>query len=152
MRRLLKWWPRDRRQAQAGTTLVELLVSLMIVGLALVLIVGTFSTALLNASLAKRNTAVQAVMQYELERVGAAQFSSSAPSYSECFSTESPTSPKVLPSYLADCPDGTYSFRADVTWTAGPSATSQLWTITVGTWPDKAPVGSPLSTYKAEHK
>jgi type II secretory pathway pseudopilin PulG len=151
MRRLLGWWPRDRRRAQAGTTLVELLVSLMIVGLALVLIVGTFSTGLLNATLAKRNTAVQAVLQYELDRISASQFNSSARSYSECFATESPTAPTVLANYLDPCPSGTYSLRADISWTPA-TPTSQLWTITVRTWPDASPVGTPLSTYKVEHK
>jgi len=151
MRRLMAWWPRDRRRAQAGVTLIELLVSLVIVGLALVLIVGTISTGLLNATLAKRNTAVQAVLEYELERIGASQFNSSAPSYSECFATENPTNPTLLPSYGADCPNGFYSLRADVTVAPGPTATSQLWTITVKTWPDGSPVGSPLSTYKAQH-
>jgi type II secretory pathway pseudopilin PulG len=138
---------KDRRRAQAGTTLVELLVSLMIVGLALVLVVGTFSTGLLDAALAKRNTAVQVVNQYELDRIGASPFSSSASPYSECFATENPSSPTSL-TYLDPCPSGSYALRADVTWTAGPTATSQLWTITVRTWPDASPVGSPLSTYK----
>jgi type II secretory pathway pseudopilin PulG len=138
---------KDRRRAQSGTTLVELLVSLMIVGLALVLVVGTFSTGLLDATLAKRNTAVEAVTQYELDHIGASAFSSSAPSYSECFATESPTSPTAIP-YLNSCPSGSYALRADVTWTAGPTSTSQLWTVTVVTWPDASAIGSPLSTYK----
>jgi type II secretory pathway pseudopilin PulG len=150
MRRLASWWPRDRRRAQAGTTLVELLVSLVIVGLALVLIVGTFSTGLLNATLAKRNTAVQAVLQYELDSVSARPFNSPAP-YTECFATESPTSPVVLSNSSAPCPDGIYSLRAEMTMTA-PTATSQLWTITVTTSPDRTPVGSPVQTYKVDHK
>ena len=45
--------------------------------LALVLIVGTFSTGLLDASLAKRNTAVGAVAQYELGRIAADSSASS---------------------------------------------------------------------------
>lgn len=139
---------KDRRRAQAGTTLVELLVSLMIVGLALVLVVGTFSTGLLDASIAKRNTAVQAVTQYELDRIGASQFDSSARWYSECFASESPTSPAVLPSYADPCTSTTFTLRADVSWTAGPTSTSQLWTITVKAWPDASTIGSPLSTYK----
>jgi len=87
---------KDRRKAQAGTTLIELLVSLMVVGLALVLIVGTFSTGLLDATLAKRNTAVDAVVQYEMEKIGASAFISAA-AYSECFATESLTSPGPAP-------------------------------------------------------
>lgn len=144
---MLPW--KDRRRAQAGTTLVELLVSLMIVGLALVLIVGTFSTGLLDAALSKRNTSVQAVTQYELDRVIASQFNPSAQSYSECFATESATSPLIVANYQDPCPSGTlYTLRADVTWVPGPTSTSQLWTITVRTWPDASQVGSPVSTYK----
>ena len=140
---------RDRRRAQAGTTLIELLVSLMIVGLALVLIVGTFSTGLLDATLAKRNTAVQAVTQYELDQITASQFDPSPQAYSECFATESSTPPQLLNEYQDPCPSGqAYTLRADVTWTHGPTSGSQLWTITVSSWPDQSAIGSPLSIYK----
>jgi type II secretory pathway pseudopilin PulG len=139
---------KDRRRAQAGTTLVELLVSLMIVGLALVLIIGTFSTGLLDASLAKRNTAVEAVVQYELDRIGASTFQSAPQPYSECFATESSIAPQPAAGYQGGCPGGQpYSLRADVTGTVS-TPSSQLWTITVNTWPNPAPVGSPISTYK----
>ena len=143
---------KDRRRAQAGTTLVELLVSLMIVGLALVLVVGTFSTGLLDATLTKRNTAVQAVMQYELQQIGANQFNTS--SYSDCFATESPTAPTPaltagLPAYLGSCPPGPFTMRADVAVAPGPTTTSQLWTVTVRTSsPNHSIIGAPLSTYK----
>ncbi len=137
---------RDRRKAQAGTTLIELLVSLMIVGLALVLIVGTFSTGLLNATLAKRNTAVDAVVQYEMEKIGASAYSSSAQPYSECFATESPTSP-------GPCGSSQYTLRADVAWTLKPSSTTvQVWTITISSLPSGAQVGSPISIYKVSYQ
>jgi prepilin-type N-terminal cleavage/methylation domain-containing protein len=139
---------KDRRRAQSGATLIELLVSLMIVGLALVIVVGTFSTGLLDATLTKRNTTVQAVMQYELEAIGASQFSSSALSYSDCFATESPTSPAAAAGYRGSCPAGPFTLRADVTLTASPTVTTQVWMVTVRTLPDKSIVGSPLSTYK----
>ena len=139
---------KSRRRTQAGATLVELLVSLMIVGLALVLVVGTFSTGLLDATLTKRNTAVQAVMQYELGRVSASQFASAPSRYSECFATESPTSPTLLASFGGSCLGGSFTLRADVTVAAGPTVTSQLWTVTIRAWPDLSSIGSPLSTYK----
>ena len=104
---------KDRRRAQAGTTLVELLVSLMIVGLALVLVVGTFSTGLLDATVAKRNTAVQAVMQYELDQIGASPFNAAPSPYSDCFATESPTSPTSA-AFQGPCPSGSFTLRADV--------------------------------------
>ena len=144
-------WPalRDRRRAQAGTTLVELLVSLVIASLALALIVGTFSTALLNASLAKRNTAVEAVVKYELEEVGASSFSSSAAAYSECFATEDPASPASASSFQGDCPNGPYTLRADVTWGwLDPSNTVQVWSISVSALPSGSPVGNTVSIYK----
>jgi type II secretory pathway pseudopilin PulG len=143
---------KDRRRAQAGTTLVELLVSLVIVGLALVLIVGTFSTGLLDATLAKRNTAVQAVVQYELDKIGGSQFDPSAASYSECFATESSTSPWHLDIYQDPCPGGQpYTLRADVLLTPQPSPNrQQLWTISVIslTGGPTSPIGSSVSTYK----
>lgn len=142
--------PKNRRRAQAGTTLVELLVSLMIIGLALVLIIGTFSTGLLDASLAKRNTAAEAVVQYELDQIGASAYQTSPPPYSDCFATESSVAPQPAVSYRGGCPAGPpFTLRADVTWGAGPTSTSQVWTITVNTWPNPAPIGTPVSLYKA---
>jgi type II secretory pathway pseudopilin PulG len=142
---------KDRRRAQAGTTLVELLVSLMIVGLALVLIVGTFSTGLLDATLAKRNTAVQAVVQYELDKISGSPFDRAAPSYSECFATESSIPPTPV-SYQVSCPGGQpYTLRADVSLTLQPSPNrQQLWTISVIslTSASALPIGSSVSTYK----
>jgi type II secretory pathway pseudopilin PulG len=139
---------KDRRRAQAGTTLIELLVSLMIVGLALVLIVGTFSTGLLDATIAKRTTTAQAVMQYELDQITGSQYNLSPPLYSECFATESTTPPIRLGSYQAVCPDQTYSFRSDVTWTQN-SPSSQLWSVAVTVWPDGTQqVGSTLQLIK----
>jgi type II secretory pathway pseudopilin PulG len=145
---------KDRRRAQAGATLVELLVSLMIVGLALVLIVGTFSTALLDATLAKRNTAVQAVVQYELDKISGSQFDPSAGSYSECFATESSATPWHLDVYQDPCPNGqSYTLRVDVLLTPQQSPTrQQLWTISVisltGGLASPPPIGSSVSTYK----
>jgi type II secretory pathway pseudopilin PulG len=146
---------RDRRRAQAGTTLVELLVSLTIVGLALVLIVGTISTGLLNSFVEKRSTATEAVIQYELGSVAAGQFNSSAPAYSDCFATESPTAPAPAltsggTTYQQPCPSSSFALRADVAWTPGPTSTSQLWTITVSTWPNPSPIGQPVSIYKVD--
>ena len=140
---------KDRRRAQAGTTLIELLVSLVIVGLALVLIVGTFSTGLLDATLAKRNTAVQAVMQYELDQISGSQFNTSAESKSECFATENTNSPAPSsPMYQGSCPSG-YTLRADLLLTtqAAP-ARRQLWTVSVAVWPDGTQVVSSLDVYK----
>ena len=140
---------KDRRRAQAGTTLVELLVSVTIVGLALVLIVGTFSTGLLDATVAKRNTAVEAVVQYELDQITASKFQPIPQAYSECFATESSIPPQPAVSYTGACPSGQpFTLRADVAWGTGLSPTSQLWTITVNTWPNPSPIGSPVSTYK----
>ncbi|MFI5282427.1 MAG: prepilin-type N-terminal cleavage/methylation domain-containing protein [Candidatus Dormibacterales bacterium] len=141
---------RDRRRAQAGTTLVELLVSLVIIGLALVLIIGTFSTGLLDATIAKRNTAAQAVIQSELDRVSGTPFNPSARSYSECFKTEAADPPLMLPSYQASCPDASYTLRADVSVAAqSPTPTTETWTVSVLTWPEAAPAGAPVSMVKA---
>jgi type II secretory pathway pseudopilin PulG len=132
---------KDRRRSQAGTTLVELLVSLVIMGMALVLVVGTFSTGLLDATIAKRNTAVEAVVQYEMDKIGAAAFASPA-NYSECFATDNTNAPAPAP-----CP-ATFTLRADVTWTPRTSST-QLWTVKVVALPAGTQVvGGPISLIK----
>jgi len=141
---------RDRRRAQAGTTLVELLVALVIIGLALALIIGTFSTGLLDAAVAKRDTAAQAVIQSELERINGSQFDPNAEPYSECFKTEAADPPMLLAAYKDPCPDSTYTLRADVARTDQPTSTTQTWTVTVVTWPDLTFAGSPVSMVKAE--
>lgn len=145
---------RDRRRAQSGTTLVELIVAIGIAGLALAIVVGVLSNGLLDATLAKRNTAVQAVMQYETEQVSAIAFlGSGAQKYSECFAIENPTSkPQVTTAFQGACPDNTYPLRADVTWT-WQSSTVQVWTIAVV---DASPANpQPISTvqvYKVAHR
>lgn len=144
--------PERRRRAQAGTTLVELLVSLTIASLALALIVGTLSTGLLDATLVKRNTAEQAVVRYEMDAVGAQSFSSTASNYSECFASESQDSPALAPSYRAACPAGNYTMRADVSWQWLPSSTTvQVWTIAVTSWPSGSSTGASIEIYKVAH-
>jgi type II secretory pathway pseudopilin PulG len=148
MRRLLPWWPRDRRQAQSGATLVELLVSVAIMGFALVLIVGTFSTGLIQATLAKRNTAATAVVQYELDQISGAQYGSLPRQYSDCFATDAAQS---LPTQASGgiCPDSTYTLRVDVTMLPGPTSTTQTWSVTVISLSNGAQVGTPVNIVKA---
>ena len=149
MPRLPAWWPRDRRQAQSGATLIELLVSLVIMGLALVLIVGTFSTGLLQATLAKRNAAAVAIVQYEVEQISGATYNGSAPSYSDCFATEDATSPPTpAASFQGACTGSSYVLRADVAVAPGPTPNSKLWSITVMSWPDAGQVGQTVSVIK----
>ena len=149
---------KDRRRAQAGTTLVELLVSVTIIGLALVLIVGTISTGLLNSTVAKRNTATEAVVQYELDRISGSSYTTNAQSYSECFATENDSAPVPPPGgYQQPCPGGAFSLRADVCdgqvmqcvpTGAAPSPTTQVWTVSVVSWPSEASIGTPILVYK----
>jgi len=149
MRRLLKGWPRVRR-AQSGATLIELLVSVVIMGLALTLIVGTFSTGLLQASLAKRNTAATAVMQYELERISGAVYGTLPAQYSDCFATEdASTPPTPAPGgYGSECVGSSFTLRVDVSSAAGPRSNSQVWSIKVNSWPAAAQVGDVVQTIK----
>jgi type II secretory pathway pseudopilin PulG len=132
---------------QSGATLVELLVSLVIIGLALILVVGTFSTGLLNATLAKRNTAVEAALQYEMDKISGSPFDPSSQPYSECFATETSVPPARTVNFQDPC-DSSFSLRADVSVAAGPTATSQTWTVTMVQMPAGAQVGSATSFYK----
>jgi type II secretory pathway pseudopilin PulG len=147
MRRLLKRWPRGRR-AQSGATLIELLVSIVIMGLALTLIVGTFSTGLLQASMAKRNTAATAVMQYELERISGAVYGALPAQYSDCFATEDASTPPTPVGYRSACVGSSFTLRVDVSSAAGPRSNSQVWSIKVSSWPAAAQVGEIVQTIK----
>jgi type II secretory pathway pseudopilin PulG len=142
---------KDRRRAQAGTTLVELLVSLTIASLALALVVGTLSTGLLDATLSKRNTAAQAILHYEMEQVSASAFNPSAAPYSNCFGIENPVSPKLATGgYLGSCDPG-YSLRSDVSWQLY-SGTVQNWMIAVSSWPSGTATGATVQLYKVPHQ
>jgi Tfp pilus assembly protein PilV len=133
-----------RHRGQAGTTLIELLVSTLIMGLALVLLVGLFGTGVLDATLAKRDTAAQAATQYEIEKIGAMPYSVNS-SYSECFATDGVSSPTVV-SYQGSCP-GSAKIRADVSPTTLQDSLQQ-WTVVINSWPTSSPIGKPVSTYK----
>jgi Tfp pilus assembly protein PilV len=135
----------SRHRAQSGTTLIELLVSTVIIGVALVLLVGMFSTGVIDSNLSKRQTAAQAATQYEEERIGAMQYSASPASYSECFASDGSGNPSVV-SYLGSC-TGSAKIRADVNATQLPGSLQQ-WTIQIRTWPAPAPVGTSVSIYK----
>lgn len=140
----------DRRKAQAGTTLVEVVVSLAIASLALALIVGTLSSGLLDSTIAKRDVAAQGVLEYEMDQVSASTFSASAPSYSDCFATESPTAPQSAGSFQAACPAGQFTLRADVSWQwlSGQQGVVQVWTISIASWPGGSSIARTVSLYK----
>jgi type II secretory pathway pseudopilin PulG len=134
-----------RRRAQSGTTLIELLVSTVIMGTALVLLVGMFSTAAIDSRLAGRNTAAGSALAYELEKVGAMHYSSSPSGYSECFVSNGATTPTVV-SLGSGCP-GSANIRADIS-PSQPQGRPQLWTIRIRTWPGAGQIGTPVSIYK----
>jgi type II secretory pathway pseudopilin PulG len=136
-------WPRHR--AQAGTTLVELVVSVAILSLALLLLVGAFSSGVIQATLVKRTTASNGVVEFELERIAAAAYSTPPQPYSECFATDTAASP-VPVGFQAPCPAGS-ALRADVS-EADVQPGLQQWTVSVITYPALSPVGAPVSVYK----
>jgi type II secretory pathway pseudopilin PulG len=139
---------RQRRyRSQAGTTLIELLVSTMIIGLVVFLLVGAFSTGILDATLTKRNTAVNAASEYELEKVGSAIYATTPTTYSECFAVDSAATPTQV-SLGGDCPAGT-NLRADVT-ESDVQPGVQLWSVQINTYPSLAPVGAKVTVYKVD--
>jgi type II secretory pathway pseudopilin PulG len=144
MRRPVTSWPRDRRQAQSGATLIELLVSVTIMGMSLTLIIGTLSTGLLQATLAKRNTAATAVIQYELEQ----GYNSSAQSYSDCFATEDARVAPTRATYGGTCGGGSFTLRADVQIGPGPG-TTQLLAVRVISLSNSAQVGKTVQVVKS---
>jgi Tfp pilus assembly protein PilV len=134
-----------RRRAQSGTTLIELLVSVMIMGLAVTVLVGSFSTALLDATLAKREVAVSAAGEYELEKIEASQFNAKPSSYSECFAIDKSVPPTQV-AIGGSCPAGT-DVRADVSPTTVQAGVQQ-WAIQMLSYPTLGLVGSSISVYK----
>ena len=136
-----------RHRGQAGTTLVELVVSVVIIGLALTLLVGAFSTGVIQSTLVKRNTAVESAMESELERIAGATYDSTPKPYSECFAVDNAIAPTLV-AYQASCPART-SLRADVTESDVPPG-AQQWTVQVVTYPAPGAVGSPVSIYKIQ--
>jgi type II secretory pathway pseudopilin PulG len=152
MRLVLACLPRGRRQAQAGTTLVELLVAVTIMGLALALIIGTFSTGLLDATIAKRNTAAVAVVQYELDQISGAKYGTLPAQYSDCFATEDASSPPVPApgGYQGGC-GGSYTLRVDVCNGSAcvPTNGSQTWSVTVISLANGAQVGKTVQMIRA---
>jgi prepilin-type N-terminal cleavage/methylation domain-containing protein len=137
-----------RRRAQAGTTLIELLVATVIIGVALVLVVGMFSTGVIDSNLAKRDTGAQAATQYEVDRIDAAQYSANANSYSECFAADGSGAPTVV-GFRGACPSAA-RIRADVSvaQVTVNGVALQQWTIRIAVWPGAAPIGTSLSLYK----
>jgi prepilin-type N-terminal cleavage/methylation domain-containing protein len=134
-----------RRNAQAGTTLIELLVSMVIIGLVVTLLLGAFSTGLLDATLVKRNTALTAAQEYELQKIGASTFSATPSAFSECFAVDRAATPTQV-ALGGSCPAGT-SLRADVS----PSDVQpgiQVWAVQMRAYPSLGAVGSPVSVYK----
>jgi type II secretory pathway pseudopilin PulG len=129
--------------------LVELLVAVVIMGFALVLVVGTFSTGLLDATIAKRNTASVAVLQYELDQISGGQYDSTPQAYSDCFATEDASSaPTAASGYRGTCPNTSYTLRVDVRPSSGPSPNTQTWSVTVFSISNAAQVGSPVQLIK----
>jgi hypothetical protein len=134
-----------RRRAQSGTTLIELLVSVTIMGLVVVVLIGSFSTALLDATLAKREVAVSAAGEYELEKIGASIFSPTPTSYSECFAIDKSVPPTQV-AMGGTCPAGT-DVRADVSATTLQAGVQQ-WAVQMRSYPALGLVGSSISVYK----
>jgi Tfp pilus assembly protein PilV len=129
-----------RRRAQAGTTLVELLVATVIMGLALVIIVGLFATGVVDSTLSKRDVSAQAATQYELDKIASAPFDPGASGWSNCFGTDGTVS-------AGSCSTAS-GVKADVS-VVQVSSVLQQWTITVSAWPAATQIGKPIAVLKA---
>ncbi|OLB84077.1 MAG: hypothetical protein AUI15_35140 [Actinobacteria bacterium 13_2_20CM_2_66_6] len=139
---------RLRHRGQAGTTLVELVVSVVIIGLAVTLLVGAFSTGVIQSSLVKKTTSADSAMEFELERIAAATYDSTPQPYSECFAVDGPMAPAFASAYQGSCPAGT-GLRADVT-ESDVQPGLQQWSVGFVTYPALGAVASPISVYKSQ--
>jgi Tfp pilus assembly protein PilV len=129
-----------RRRAQAGTTLVELLVATVIMGLALVIIVGLFASGAVDSTLSKRDVSAEAATQYEMDKIASAPYDPNAAGYSDCFGTDG-----TVAAGNCSTPSGV---KAVVT-VAQVSSGLQQWTVTVSIWPAATRIGKPIAVYKA---
>jgi Tfp pilus assembly protein PilV len=129
-----------RRRAQAGTTLVELLVATVIMAFALVLIVGLFASGVVDSTLSKRDVSAEAATQYEVDKIASAPYTPTPTGYSECFGTDGTVR-------AGSCSTAS-GVKADVSVTQ-VSTGLQEWTITVSAWPAVTQIGNPVSVYKA---
>jgi type II secretory pathway pseudopilin PulG len=129
-------------------TLVELLVSCTIIGLALSLMTGSFSSAVIGARIARNTTGADLILQSELDRVRAAPYAVAAVSFSECFATEGSLAPApTVIAYQGSC-QGFDLYRADVSVGPGPVPNVQRWTVIVQSWPQPAPIGQAVDIIK----
>jgi hypothetical protein len=99
--------------------------------------------------MAKRNTAATAVTQYELEQISGAAYNGTAKPYSDCFATENTLAPERH-GYGGSCASS-YTMRVDVSWDPGPNNT-QLWSITVNSWPAPVQIGGMVQTLKMNRR
>jgi hypothetical protein len=56
----------------------------------------------------------------------------------------------TIGSFQGNCPSNSYTLRADVSVAPGPQANTQLWSISVSSWPNLATVGKTVQTIKAD--
>jgi type II secretory pathway pseudopilin PulG len=136
----------SRHRAQAGTTLVELVVSIAIIGLAVVLLIGALSTALIDVTKQRQVTVTQAAIEFELQRIQAAAYTSTPAPYSECFADDTGSPPTAV-GYQGSCPGGT-KVRLDVTEADAVTGGVQQWTVKTISYPAGGQIGSPVSIYK----
>ncbi|MFN2463427.1 MAG: hypothetical protein ABR573_05940 [Candidatus Dormibacteria bacterium] len=118
---------------------------------------GSLSTIVVGGSTAKRLASAAAIIQYEADKVKASTFASAAPPYSDCFATETATTPAAAATvggttYQQTCATG-YSLRADVTRNADiVSGSLQSWTIVARQYPAATQVGQSVTVYKDNRK
>jgi type II secretory pathway pseudopilin PulG len=126
--------------------MVELLVSTTIIGLALSLMTGSFSSALIGSHIARNTTAAEVIIQSELDQVRARTYDASAVSFSECFSTSGGEAP-ATGGFPGSC-SASDLYRADVARLADPQPNVQRWSVTVQTWPQPRPIVPAVDVFK----
>ncbi|MHB8571835.1 MAG: PulJ/GspJ family protein [Candidatus Dormibacteria bacterium] len=143
---------RDRRR-ERGMTLIEVLVSSVILSIALIYIVAAFSSATIGAAVAKRGTGFAMVTSAEKTRILGAAYSASATPYAACYATDEPGASPVPSPLVVATPTAcgaSYEFRADVVPTPQGSPGVYQWTIKVSVLPQPNVVNSPVVVYQGD--
>jgi len=82
----LRRWPRRWVRPEAGDTLIEVLVAVVIMGIAFVIIVGGIATAIMGSDLQKQQAGADLALRTAAERI------SEELAYQPCATTYSPSS------------------------------------------------------------
>ena len=132
------------RRSQAGATLVEVLIAVMVLGIAFVSVLGAFGTSIASSDLHRRQAVAETAIRRYAEAVKAQSFVSTCPASYGMGTFVVPTTPYV---FTAAAPVVAYYNQATNDWTGSCSATA-IQRVTVSITSDDGRVDAELDVVK----